>query len=328
MDIVFLCGLRIETVIGIYEWEKKIRQPVILDLEMSTDVARAAASGRIEYALDYKAISEHLKQFVGESQVELVETLAERCAEIIRDEFGCTGFGSDSTKSALFPTPRTLVSSSSAGSVVDSAKRQSIVMSRNQPLDPKREFPAIVPHFRGEAATPSDARPPGGGQLPRVRCWISIGSNQDRERCIRGAMHTLRERFGGLILSSVYESEAVGFDGQPFLNLVAGFDFGEPVSVLLTALQSVEDSFGRVRGPNKFAPRTLDLDLLTYGDLAGTIDGCTLPRDEILYHAFVLGPLAEVAAQERHSTGGCCYGELWRAFEKSAPPLRPVAFEF
>ena len=51
-------------------------------------------------------------------------------------------------------------------------------------------------------------------------------------------------------------------------------------------------------------------------------------RDEILHHAFVLGPLAEVAAQERHSTSGRCYGELWRAFEKSAPPLRPIAFEF
>jgi len=140
-------------------------------------------------------------------------------------------------------------------------------------------------------------------------------------------VHTLRERFGGLTLSSVYESEAVGFDGQPFFNLVAGFDFGEPVRVLLTALRTIEDSFGRVRGPNKFAPRTLDLDLLTYGDLAGTIDGCTLPRDEILYHAFVLGPLAEVADQERHPTNGRCYGELWRSFGKFAPPLRPVAFE-
>jgi len=176
-------------------------------------------------------------------------------------------------------------------------------------------------------STPPEACPLGGSRLPKVRCWISIGSNQDRERCIRGAVHTLRERFGGLILSSVYESEAVGFDGQPFFNLVAGFDSGEPVRELLTALRTIEDSFGRVRGPNKFAPRTLDLDLLTYGDLAGTIDDCTLPRDEILYHAFVLGPLAEVAAQERHLADGRCYGELWRTFEKSAPPLRPVALE-
>jgi len=88
MDIVFLRGLRIEAIIGIYDWEKEVRQPVILDLEMSTDVARAAAGDRIEDALDYRAVSKRLKQFVGESRVELVETLAERCAGIIRDEFG------------------------------------------------------------------------------------------------------------------------------------------------------------------------------------------------------------------------------------------------
>ena len=88
MDIVFLRGLRIETVIGIYEWEKEIRQPVILDLEMSADVAKAAASDRIEDAVNYKAVSKRLKQYVGEGRFELVETLAERCAEIIRNEFG------------------------------------------------------------------------------------------------------------------------------------------------------------------------------------------------------------------------------------------------
>jgi dihydroneopterin aldolase len=88
MDIVFLRGLRIETTIGIYDWEKAIKQPVILDLEMATDVARGAASDRIEDALDYKAVSKRLKQFVAESRFELVETLAERCAAIIRDEFG------------------------------------------------------------------------------------------------------------------------------------------------------------------------------------------------------------------------------------------------
>jgi len=88
MDIVFLRGLRIETVIGIYDWEKKIKQPVILDLEMSTDVAKAAETDRIEDALNYKEISKRLKQFVSESRFELVETLAERCAEIVHREFG------------------------------------------------------------------------------------------------------------------------------------------------------------------------------------------------------------------------------------------------
>jgi dihydroneopterin aldolase len=88
MDIVFLRGLRIETVIGIYDWEKEIRQPVILDLEMSTDVAKAAASDRIEDAVNYKAVSKRLKQYIGEGRFELVETLAERCAEIVRNEFG------------------------------------------------------------------------------------------------------------------------------------------------------------------------------------------------------------------------------------------------
>ena len=88
MDIVFLRGLRIQTHIGIYDWEKEIEQPVVLDLEMSTDVAKAAATDRIEDALNYKAVSKRLKQFVGESRFELVETLAERCAALIREELG------------------------------------------------------------------------------------------------------------------------------------------------------------------------------------------------------------------------------------------------
>jgi len=88
MDIVFLRGLRIETVIGIYDWEKEIKQPVVLDIEMAGDIARAAASDSIEDTLDYKAISKRLQQFVSESRFELVETLAERCAAILREEFG------------------------------------------------------------------------------------------------------------------------------------------------------------------------------------------------------------------------------------------------
>ena len=88
MDIVFIRGLRIETIIGIYDWEKTVKQPIVLDIEMSTDVARAATTDRIEDAVDYKAVSKRHKQLVGEGRFELVETLAERCAQVIREEFG------------------------------------------------------------------------------------------------------------------------------------------------------------------------------------------------------------------------------------------------
>jgi dihydroneopterin aldolase len=88
MDIVFVRGLEIQTVIGIYDWEREIRQPVILDLEMATNVALAAASDHIADTLDYKAISKRLIAFVEGSHFQLVESLAEACAAILREEFG------------------------------------------------------------------------------------------------------------------------------------------------------------------------------------------------------------------------------------------------
>ena len=87
MDTVFIEDLRIETVIGIYDWERKIRQTVALDLEMAFDNRKPAASDKIEDTLDYKAVSKRLIGFVETSHFELVETLAERCAAIVRDEF-------------------------------------------------------------------------------------------------------------------------------------------------------------------------------------------------------------------------------------------------
>jgi len=87
MDRVFIRELRIETVIGIYDWERKIRQPVVLDLEMATDVRRAAETDHIDQALNYKAVAKRLIAFVEGSEFQLVETLAERCATIVLDEF-------------------------------------------------------------------------------------------------------------------------------------------------------------------------------------------------------------------------------------------------
>lgn len=90
MDRVFIEDLRIDTVIGIYDWERTIKQTIALDIEMAFDNTRPAATDRIEDTLDYKSVSKRLIAFVGESRFELVETLAERCAAIIRDEFGVT----------------------------------------------------------------------------------------------------------------------------------------------------------------------------------------------------------------------------------------------
>jgi dihydroneopterin aldolase len=87
MDIVFVEDLRIETVIGIYDWERKIKQTVALDLEMAFDNRKPAASDKIEDTLDYKAVSKRLIAFVESSHFELVETLAEQCAQIVREEF-------------------------------------------------------------------------------------------------------------------------------------------------------------------------------------------------------------------------------------------------
>lgn len=88
MDKIFLDELKIDTIIGIWDWERKIRQTVIIDIEMSADIARAAATDSVEDTLNYKSVAKRVQQFVGDSSFQLVETLAERIAAIIRDEFG------------------------------------------------------------------------------------------------------------------------------------------------------------------------------------------------------------------------------------------------
>jgi len=87
MDIIFLNDLRVDTVIGIYDWERRVKQTVIFDFEMGADIRKAAASDRIEDTLNYKAVAKRVIEFVGNSEFQLVETLAERVAQLILDEF-------------------------------------------------------------------------------------------------------------------------------------------------------------------------------------------------------------------------------------------------
>lgn len=87
MDTVFISGLRIDTVIGVYDWERRVRQQVVLDLEMDWDVTRAAATDAVGDTLDYAAVADRLLAFVGESQFELLEALAEAVCELVIAEF-------------------------------------------------------------------------------------------------------------------------------------------------------------------------------------------------------------------------------------------------
>jgi len=157
------------------------------------------------------------------------------------------------------------------------------------------------------------------------RVYLGLGSNVDRERHIASALDALAEAFGELCISSVYESEAVGFDGDHFLNLVVGCNTALSVGALSACLRKIEDDNGRVRGGERFSARTLDIDILLYSDVAGTVDGIALPRAEILRNAFVLLPLAEIAGSEKHPIENKTYAELWRAYDRQQK-LWPIDF--
>jgi len=147
-----------------------------------------------------------------------------------------------------------------------------------------------------------------------TRAYVAIGSNVEAERHVSMAAQALRHRFGALQLSPVYQNHAVGFDGEDFLNAVAGFDTALDVPALKTALDEIEVACGRQRGAARFAPRTLDLDLLLYGDRVDAAE--RLPRAEILSYDFVLKPLADLVPELRHPVAGRSYRELWEGFDR------------
>ncbi len=160
-----------------------------------------------------------------------------------------------------------------------------------------------------------------------ARVYVSIGSNIEREHNVRSAIDMLGEHYRNLQQSRVYETEAVGFEGDHFYNLVVAFDAEETPQQVADYMHEVEDAHGRVRGGEKFAPRTLDLDLLLYDDLVLDEGKLQLPRDEIDKYAFVLRPLAEMVPDLRHPVSGKSYAELWAAFDADSQPLWPVEFD-
>ena len=153
--------------------------------------------------------------------------------------------------------------------------------------------------------------------------YISLGSNINRQHYIEQGLNALTEAFGLLTLSSLFESEAVGFTGKAFYNMVVGVKTDHNLDNVATILRKIEFAHGRNQNAKKFSPRTLDLDLLLYDDVI-TNTPAQIPREEITKNAFVLWPLAEIAGHLVHPTVGLCYQELWQQYDKDQQQLQIV----
>ncbi len=160
---------------------------------------------------------------------------------------------------------------------------------------------------------------------PAVRAYVSLGSNMEPEKHLRLACRELDAAVGPLQLSVVYRSRPVGFRGDDFLNMVVGFDTTLSPETLLALFETIHAKANRVRLPDPYSPRTLDIDLLLYGDAVH--EALKIPHHDIDKYPFVLGPLAELAPDLVHPLSGKTLAGLWREFDRSTCPMVAVEFD-
>lgn len=159
------------------------------------------------------------------------------------------------------------------------------------------------------------------------RVYLSLGSNLEPEKHLRAAINELRMRFGELLVSPTYRTEAVGFEGPAFLNLAIGMDADLSPDALNQWLHALEERHGRRRDAPRWSSRTLDVDIVLYDDLVMQGEGnLDIPRNE-LKHVFVLKPLADIAPQTKHPVSGISMAALWRAHAQHDAPPEVVALE-
>ena len=161
--------------------------------------------------------------------------------------------------------------------------------------------------------------------MKTVRVYVGIGSNIERKKNIRGGLAALAWCYGKLTVSPVYQARAIGFEGDDFFNLVAAFDTGQAVDELETGLRRIEFEHDRHRGEDRFSARTLDIDLLLYGDLISA--QYKIPRADITKYAFVIKPLFDLAPDLIHPQSGKTVTEIWQAFEFDRDDIKQIDFD-
>lgn len=154
--------------------------------------------------------------------------------------------------------------------------------------------------------------------------YVAAGSNIQPQQNLRSALSALKRRVGDLRVSKAYRNKAVGFEGPDFINLVIAFETELTLTEVLSVLQAVEGLCGRQRKAPKFEPRTMDLDLLMYGDMVCATHAITLPRPDLIKRAYMLGPLAELAPDLVHPTLKQTMADLWKGFDQQAHAMQVI----
>jgi len=156
--------------------------------------------------------------------------------------------------------------------------------------------------------------------------FLGLGTNVDRERSMRAGLEALKSLDTNLVVSKMYESVAVGFEGAPFYNCVVQLHTELSLAELIVALKAIENTNGRDRSTQVADGKGLDIDVLTYGGLTGCFDGVELPRSDIIRYAHVLLPLSEIAPSVCLPGTETSYQDLWLGFDKKGQQLEVVDF--
>jgi 2-amino-4-hydroxy-6-hydroxymethyldihydropteridine diphosphokinase len=162
--------------------------------------------------------------------------------------------------------------------------------------------------------------------MDRTPVYVAAGSNVEPLANLRIALGVLERHFAPLTVSQAYANPAVGFVGDDFVNLVLGFETELPVRAVIERLHEAEAACGRARDAPKWAPRSMDLDILLYGTTVCDEPGLVLPRPDLLRRPYMLGPAAEIAPDVVHPTARKTLHDLWREMELAggAAGMRPV----
>jgi 2-amino-4-hydroxy-6-hydroxymethyldihydropteridine diphosphokinase len=250
-DKIILTGLKVRCIIGIFDWERRQKQDVVIDLRFPADVVKSSRRDDIRDAMDYKKIAKAAIAFVRKSRFRLIETLAEELAGHLMRGFGLQGITLRVSKPGA----------------VRGSKDVGVEITRGFPKEP------------GKSA------------------YLSLGSNVQPRVHLSKALRRIGERYVLKSLSHVYETSPIGGKkGQPFFwNMAAEIGAVEGPGRIRQWAGVLEKAEGRTRTKDPYAPRTLDVDLLLWGDLSVRSKTFELPHPDIRTKAFVLFPLLEIA---------------------------------